>query len=66
MNRFIEINPANGGGRRLINTRHIEEIYENEDGTCTIYFAFTRPLSVLQDYIDTVESYEKVKEMIWG
>ena len=58
MNGFIEIKPAIGGGRRLINIRQIDEIIESVDGTCSIYLGQVR--------IDTVESYEKVKEMIWG
>lgn len=64
MNGFIEIKPAGGGGRRLVNIRHIEEIIENADGACTIYLAFICPDAVEQDYIDTNYSFEQMVDMI--
>ena len=66
MNGFIEITPAGGGNRRLINIRHIEEVIENADGACTIYMAFNVPDAIEQDYIDTNNSFDEIVEMIKG
>ena len=59
MNRFIEVHK--NGKPCLINTRWIEEITGN-----TIYFAFTVPQAIEQDYIKADETYEQLKELIWG
>lgn len=59
MNRFIEVH--RNGKPCLINTRWIEEIVGS-----TIYLAFTVPLAVEQDHIKTDETYEQLKELIWG
>ena len=58
MNEFIEVHVE--GKRHLINTRWIEEICNN-----TIYFAFSVPDAVEQDYLKTDETYEQLKELIW-
>lgn len=65
MNGFIEIKSAGGGNRRLVNIRHIEEIIENADGTCKIYFAFICTGAVEQYFIETTQSYEEIKSKIW-
>ncbi len=62
MSTFIEIK-NNEGKRRFVNTRHIEEIIENENG-CTIYFAFNVPDAIEQDYIATKMSYDEIVSMI--
>ena len=64
MKGFIEIKPAGGGNRRLINIRHIEEVIENADGACTIYFAFNAPDAYEQDNIDTNNSFDEIVAFI--
>ena len=59
MNRFIEVH--RNGKPCLINTRWIEEITDS-----TIYLAFTVPYAIEQDHIKTDETYEQLKELIWG
>ena len=53
------------GKETIINTRWIEEISQDEDGSCVIYFAFNCPGGVEQDYIAPDESYQEVRSMIW-
>ena len=54
------------GKETIINTRWIEEIAQDEDGSCVIYFAFQSPNCVEQDYIAPDESYKEVRSMIFG
>lgn len=63
MNNFIEIKDKKGNWH-YININHIEEVAETEKG-CTIYFAFSVPDAIEQDYIETDKSYDDVKIMIW-
>ena len=70
MAKFIEVTPrknpnAEHNGKCLINTRWVEEIHSKGDGAC-IYFAFTNPGCVEQDYMVVQESYEEVKMKVWG
>ena len=53
------------GKETIINTRWIEEIAQDEDGSCVIYLAFNCPGGVDQDYIAPDESYQEVRSMIW-
>lgn len=65
MNGFIEIKPAGGGNRRLINIRHIEEVMECENGSCIIYFACNAPTGIETYHIKPSQSYEEIKSKIW-
>lgn len=58
MNKFIEVHV--NGKPHLINARWIEEIFDN-----AIYLAFSEPNAIEQDYIETDETYEQLKELIW-
>lgn len=62
MDNFIELH-ENGEGR-LINLRWVEEICDN-DGEATIYFAFTGPECVEQDYVVPDETYSQIVNQIW-
>lgn len=62
MNNFIEV--TINDKKILINLNHIEEIHEEEDRSCTIYYAFNIPNAIEQDYIKPKESYKKVRNMI--
>lgn len=64
MKGFIEIKARERGLRRLVNIRHIEEVWEEREGSCTIYLAFICPDAADQDYIETCQSYEEIVEMI--
>lgn len=63
MDQFIEVHQ--NGEKRLINLRWVEEIREDKDYYVTIYFAFTNPNSVNQDYLNVDESYDEIKRLIW-
>lgn len=58
---FIEVHQL--GKPRLVNLDWVEEIWPTENGT-QIYFAFTSPDAVSQDFITTDESYDKIKRII--
>lgn len=64
MDQFIELHQ--NCEKRFINLRWVEEIREDEDCCVTIYFAFTNPNAVEQDYLKVDESYDEVKRLIWG
>ena len=59
---FIEIKDTKGK-LHYININHIEEVVETEKG-CTIYFAFSVPDAIEQDYITINKPYDEVKTMI--
>lgn len=63
MGKFIEI--ISKGSPVLINLDWVEMVNRSEDGTATIYFAFTVPNGCEQDYILTDESYERIADLIW-
>lgn len=62
MKGFIEVTTENG--THLLNMKYIEDVWEDEDGECTIYLAFNAPDAVKQDYILPYESYDEVKKKI--
>ena len=62
MAKFIEVT-ALDGTKRLINTAWIEEIWDGEDGA-DIYFAFSCPNAVDQDYLRVQESYVEIQNAI--
>ena len=62
MKGFIEVTTKNG--THLLNVKHIEEVWKNKDGKCTIFFAFNTPGADEQDHIFPYESYDEVKRMI--
>ena len=62
MKGFIEVTTKNG--THLLNMKYIEDVWEDEDGECTIYLAFNAPDAVKQDYILPYESYDEVKKKI--
>lgn len=62
MKGFIEVTTENG--THLLNMKYIEDVWEDEDGECTIYLAFNAPDAVKQDYILPYESYNEVKKKI--
>ena len=64
MTKFIEVH--RNGASYLINLAHVEEIECDTDGNCTIYFAFSEPNAIEQDYIIPDETYEQVKNKILG
>lgn len=64
MTKFIEVHF--NGMRHLINLAHVEEIICDTDGKCTIYYAFSVPGAIDQDYIIPDETYEQIKIKILG
>lgn len=64
MTKFIEVHL--NGGSYLINLAHVEEIICDTDGRCVIYFAFSIPDAIEQDYIIPDETYEQIKSKIFG
>lgn len=58
---FIEVHLQ--GKSRLVNLDLVEDIWPTENGA-QIYFAFTGPDAVSQDFITTDESYDKIKRII--
>ena len=62
MKGFIEVTTENG--THLLNMKYIEDVWEDEDGECTIYLAFNDPDAIKQDYILPYESYDEVKKKI--
>ena len=64
MTKFIEVH--RNGASYLINLAHVEEILSHTDGSCTIYFAFSVPNAIEQDYIVPDETYEQIKNKILG
>lgn len=57
---FIEVTDSDGE-KILVNTDHVEMIMGN-----TVYFAFNIPDGVEHDYIECKETYDEIKEMIFG
>ena len=62
MKGFIEVTAENG--THLLNVKHIEDVWKNKDGKCTIYLAFNALDADEQDHIFPYESYDEVKRMI--
>ena len=62
MKGFIEVTTENG--THLLNVKYIEDVWEVEDGGCTIYFAFNVPGAVEQDCVIPYESYDEIKRRI--
>lgn len=62
MSDFIMVHV--NGESRMINLYWVEEVCDN-DGAATIYFAFTGPECVEQDYIVPDETYNEIVNMIW-
>ena len=63
MNGFIEIHCTNGV-RRLINTRYIEEIVEENAEMCSIYMAFNVPDAYEQDHFHVIDDYKELIDKI--
>lgn len=63
MTDFIEVHE--NGVKSLINLAWVEEIRPSED-KAVIYFAFQGAGCVEQDNMRVDESYEDLKECIWG
>lgn len=61
MKGFIEVI---AGRRHLINVRHIEEVIEGGDGSCTIYIAFNPPNTYEQDNLEVNQSYDEIVALI--
>lgn len=61
MPKFIEVHHM--GEPRLINLRWVEEIRPVDDQAC-IYFAFSIPNGIDQDYIEVDESYDTLVNRI--
>ena len=64
MTKFIEVH--RNGASCLINLAHVELIECDTDGKCTIYFAFSVPDAIEQDYIMPDETYDQIKRKILG
>ena len=64
MTKFIEVHLT--GSSILINLAHVEEVKCDTDGSCTIYFAFSVPNAIEQDYIIPDETYDQIKSKILG
>lgn len=64
MTKFIEVH--RNGASYLINLAHVEEILCDTDGKCAIYFAFSVPDAIEQDYLVPDETYEQIKSKILG
>ena len=62
MKGFIEVTAENG--THLLNVKHIEDVWKNKDGKCTIYLAFNALDADEQDHIFPYESYDEVKRKI--
>ena len=62
MKGFIKVTAENG--THLLNVKHIEDVWKNKDGKCTIYLAFNALDADEQDHIFPYESYDEVKRMI--
>ena len=64
MTKFIEVHLNEAS--YLINLAHVEEVKCDTDGSCTIYFAFSVPNAIEQDYIIPDETYDQIKSKIFG
>ena len=64
MTKFIEVHV--NGVSYLINLAHVEEIICYTDGKCTIYFAYSVPDAIEQDYMTPDETYDQIKNKIFG
>lgn len=62
MKGFIEVHHKNG--IHLLNVKHIEDVWQDNSGKCTIWLAFNTPDATEQDMIAPRESYDEVKRMI--
>lgn len=65
MTKFIEVHDVNGKSN-LINLAQVEQIECETNGRCVIYFAFSLPDAIEQDYIVPKETYEQIKSKIFG
>ena len=63
MTKFIEVHLT--GSSILINLAHVKEILCDTDGKCTIYFAYSIPDAIEQDYIMPDETYDQIKSKIF-
>jgi hypothetical protein len=63
MNGFIEI-VGSDQKRRLINVRHIEEVVELDENSCSIYMAFNTPDAYEQDYFKVKKPYSEIVALI--
>lgn len=61
MKGFIEVHHKNG--IHLLNVKHIEDVWQDNTGKCTIWLALNTPNGD-QDMITPLESYDEVKRMI--
>ena len=61
MKGFIEVHHKNGV--HLLNVKHIEDVWEDNSGKCTIWLALNTPNGD-QDMITRIESSDEVKRMI--
>lgn len=61
MKGFIEVHHENGV--HLLNVKHIEDVWEDNSGKCTIWLALNTPNGD-QDMITPRETYDEVKRMI--
>lgn len=62
MAKFIEVTDE-GGQKHLINLAWVEDIWDQESGA-DIYFAFSCPNQIDQDYLRVQESYEEIKRKV--
>ena len=62
MNKFIEVHEE--GNPRLVNLEWVEEIRPMGDKQACIYFAFSIPNGVDQDFLEVDESYDTLVNRI--
>ena len=65
MTKFIEVHDVNGKSN-LINLAQVKQIECETNGRCVIYFAFSLPDAIEQDYIVPKETYDQIKSKILG
>ena len=63
MREFIEI-VCRDKHRRLLNVKHIEEVYEISENSCIIYMAFNVPYATEQDYFEVQKPYDEIVSLI--
>lgn len=64
MTKFIEVHLNRKSF--LINLAQVEQIECATNGRCVIYFAFSIPNAIEQDYIIPDETYDQIKNKILG
>lgn len=64
MKGFIEIVDRNDGRRKLVNVRHIEDVWEDDEECCTIYMAFNVLNAIEADHYKVRKSYDEIVALI--